>query len=57
MKNFNRRSSHGRHGSKRRELLTWIARIHSHAYINTVTTTVYRSASSAITQFGIEFLL
>ena len=35
MKNFNRRSSHGHQGSKRRELaqhatLTWVARIHSH---------------------------
>ena len=44
MKNFNRRSSHGHHGSKRHELaphaLTWIAHIHSHTYMNTVTTTL-----------------
>ena len=43
MKKFYKRDSHGHHGSKRRELaqhiLTWIARIHSHSYINTVTTT------------------
>ena len=58
MKNFNKRSARGRHGSKRRELahatrtLTWIARIHSHTYINVV-----RSASLAITEFGIEFYL
>ena len=42
MKNLNRRDSHGHHGSKRRELVqhahTWITRIHSHTYINTVTT-------------------
>ena len=44
MKNFNRHSSHGDHGSKHGELaqhaLTWIARIHSHTYINTVSTTL-----------------
>ena len=45
MKNGNRRSSHGHRGSKRRELavtrtLTWIARILSHTYINTVITTL-----------------
>ena len=43
MKNFSRHSSHGHHGSKRRKVaqhaLTWIARIHSHTYIKTVTTT------------------
>ena len=42
-KNFNRRNSHGHHGSKCHELaqhaLTWIARMHSHTYINTVTIT------------------
>ena len=59
MRNFT--SSHGDHGSKRRELaqhstLPWIARIHSHTYINTVTTHIVRSASSAITQFGVRFL-
>ena len=37
--------------------LTWIARIHSHTYINNVTTTFVRSASSASTQFRIEFLI
>ena len=43
MKNFNKRNFHGHYRSKRRELaqhartLTWIARIHSHTYINTVT--------------------
>ena len=39
MKNFNRRTSHGHYGSKRRKL-TWIARIHSHTFINTVKTTL-----------------
>ena len=33
------------------------ARIHSHTYINTVTTTSVRSASSAITEYGIELYL
>ena len=39
--------------------LMWIARrIHSHTYINTVTTIdVVRSASSAIIEFGIIFLM
>ena len=45
-KNFNRRSSHGHHGSRFRELAygnthTHVDRsIHSHTYINTVTTTL-----------------
>ena len=43
MMNFKRRNSHGQHGLKRRvnwlHTRTWIARIHSHSYINTVTTT------------------
>ena len=45
MKNFNRRSSHGNHGSKRRELAAQHAHSHgshafaSHTYIDTVTTT------------------
>ena len=43
MKNFLRRSSHGHNESMRRELahhaqlITWVARIHSRTFINTVT--------------------
>ena len=57
-KRFNRRSSHGHHGSSTANwrTLTWIARIHSctlhqHSYNHLV-----RSAGSAITEFGIDFL-
>ena len=58
MKNYNRRSSHGHHGSKRRELAqhahsTWIAHMHSHTYINTVTTTSLCEAVSSVSYYRI----
>ena len=61
MKNFNRCNSHGHHGSKHRELAQHAHSRGSQAFthtldINTVTTTVVQSASSAITEFGIHFL-
>ena len=56
MKNFN---GHGHHGSKRSKLvqhaLTWIARIHSHTYINTVTTTWCEAPAQLLQKFGIDF--
>ena len=62
MKNFNRRSFHGHHGSKRRELAQHahthvdrthsLTQLHQHSYIH-----VERSASSAITYFGIDFII
>ena len=61
MKNFNRCSSHGHHGSKskRRELAQY-AHSHglhafTHTLTSTVTTTVVRSASSANMEFGMDF--
>ena len=60
--NFNRLSSHGHHGSKRRELtqhatLTWIARTHSLTHLHHDSYNhVVQSASSAITKSGIDFL-
>ena len=62
MKNFNKRSSHVDHGSKHRELAQHAHLRGPHAftltlYINTVITTfIVRSASSAITEFGTDFL-
>ena len=57
---LNRRSSNGHLSPKRRELaqhaLAWIARIHSHTYINIVTTTwCERNASLTVTKFEIQF--
>ena len=61
MKNFNRRSSHGHHGSKRHELAQHAharglhafthLQLHQHSYNHVV-----RSATSVITEFGIFFL-
>ena len=61
MKKFNRRKSNGHHGSKRREQVqdanhfTWIAHIHSYTYRNSYNHVV-RGASSAITEFGVDFV-
>ena len=71
MENFNRRSSHGHHGSKSKHLRTgatstlmWIAHIHSHTYKYSYNWPhlhehgykhLVRSASSAMTEFGIKF--
>ena len=57
MKNFNRRSFHGGHGSKRRELaeltrtLTWVARIHSHTYINIIRNTWCEAPAQLLQNF------
>ena len=60
MKKFNRRSSHGHHGSKRRELVQHththvdrthsLTQLHQHSYNHFV-----QSASSPITEFGIKY--
>ena len=58
MKNFNGRSSHGHHGSKLRELVqhahsTWIARIHSHTYINHHSYLQPRCAKRQLCYYGV----
>ena len=59
MKNFNWRTFHGHHGSKRRELEQHAHSHGSHAFPHTPTSTQLthgvRSASVAITEFGIHF--
>ena len=58
MKTINRRSSHGHHGSKSIErTLTWIARIHSHTFINTVTTTLCEAPAHILQHFKLNFIL
>ena len=54
MKNFNSRNSHRHHVSKRRELAQHERSrgLHQHSYNHAV-----RSASSAITEFGIYFFI
>ena len=62
-KNFDRRISHchnqwlkaPRTGATR--TLSWIARIHSHTCINTVTTTSCKAPAQRITEFGIYFFI
>ena len=55
MKSFNRRSSRSHHGSKRRTL-TWMAHIHAHTFHLHSYNHVVRSASSAITELGMDVL-
>ena len=57
MKHINRRSSHGHHDSKRREMAQHAHSHGSHAVThNNSYNHVVRNASSAIIEFGIEFL-
>ena len=57
MKYFIRRSSHGHHGSKRLELVQHAHLRGSHAFTHTLNSYnhIVRSASSAITELGIQF--
>ena len=59
MKYFIRRSSHGHHGSKRLELVQHAHLRGSHAFTHTLNSYnhIVRSASSAITELGIQFFL
>ena len=56
MKKFNSRGCHGHHGSKRRELPQHaVARIHSHTYINTVTTIVCEAPTQLLQKLESNF--